>query len=215
MLSVILALASGAQGPLRLADVQREAREHNPELLEALAQVRAAQAAVSPAAALDDPMLMVQLWNAPADFATVPLMIQISQNVPLGNKLGLRREVAAADARGAAGSAAAKARDLEAEVAKTFFDLFVEDRTTDVLREVEETLHAVLRSASVRVEAGKGEVVDQLKAEAELLKTEAELETNQARRAASRATLLVLLDRDPAGELCKTTNPAILAGTAL
>src|SRR6266446_10327944 len=98
MITALLSLALAAPAPLRLADLLREAREKNPDLKSATARVRATQSAISPAGALDDPMLMVQLWNAPVDFSTVPLMVQISQNIPLGGKRGARTDMARADA---------------------------------------------------------------------------------------------------------------------
>ena len=69
MLTVLLSLALAAP-PLRLADLLREAREKNPDLRAATAHLRAARSGISPAGALDDPMLMVQLWNGPVDFST-------------------------------------------------------------------------------------------------------------------------------------------------
>src|SRR5712692_6237634 len=124
MITALLALALAAPAPLRLADLLREAREKNPDLKAATARVRAAQSSISPAGALDDPMLMVQLWNAPVDFSTVPFMVQRSKNLPLcGNSAG-RTDVATADA-----DVLQKHRDVETQVASAFFDLFLADRT--------------------------------------------------------------------------------------
>src|SRR5207249_574582 len=91
------ARAGEAQAPVRLADLVREAREHNPEVRAAQAQTRAAAAAVGPAGAFDDPMLMVQLWNGPVDFSTVPIMVQLTQQIPLGGKREARRDAASAE----------------------------------------------------------------------------------------------------------------------
>ncbi len=71
---------------IRLAALIAEAREKNPEVRAARAQARAAASSVAPAGAFDDPMLMVELWNAPVDFSTVPVMFQLTQTVPLGGK---------------------------------------------------------------------------------------------------------------------------------
>src|SRR3989442_12627003 len=132
MLAVLLSLALGAPAPLRLADLLREAREKNPDLKSATARVRATQSAISPAGALDDPMLMVQLWNAPVDFSTVPLMVQLSQNLPLGGKRGARTDVARADAAMADADLLQKQRDVGPQVASAYFDLFVADRTQEI-----------------------------------------------------------------------------------
>src|SRR6059058_4406667 len=117
MLAVLLSLALAAPAPLRLVDLLREARENNPDLKAAAARVRSAQSAVAPAGALDDPMLMVQLWNSPVDFSTVPVMVQLSQNIPLGGKRGARTEIARADAAMADADLARKQRDVETQVA--------------------------------------------------------------------------------------------------
>jgi len=95
MLAVLLSLALAAPAHLRLADLLREARDKNPDLAAATARLRAARSAISPAGALDDPMLMVQLWNAPADFSTIPVMVQLAQNIPLGGtaQLQVRAEI--------------------------------------------------------------------------------------------------------------------------
>src|SRR5438552_17394049 len=113
MIALLLSVALAAPPPLRLADLLREAREKNPDLKAATARVRAAQSTISPAGALDDPMLMVQLWNAPVDFSTVPVMVQLSQNIPLGGRRGARTEMARADGAMAAAELGQKQHDAE------------------------------------------------------------------------------------------------------
>src|SRR5438067_12599643 len=132
MVAVALALAVAAPIPLRLADLLREAREKNPDLKAAEARARAAKASVSPAGALDDPMLMVQLWNAPVDFSSIPVMVQVSQQLPLGGKRSARRDAAGADAAMADADLAGKERDLETQVAAAYFDLFLAERTQEI-----------------------------------------------------------------------------------
>ncbi|GAC1348029.1 MAG: TolC family protein [Myxococcales bacterium] len=210
MLAALLSLALAAPAPLRLQDLLREAREKNPELRAAYAQARAASEGIAPAGALEDPMLMVQLWNAPIDLSFVPVMVQVSQNLPLGGKRGARRDAAAADFRAARANAAAKVRDVEAEIGKGYFDLFMADRTLAIDREIEGTLRTVSAAAEARLAAGRGEVADQLKAQAEILKVQAGLETAFAQRVSASARIAVLLDRDPAEPLGPTGTPALL-----
>src|SRR5947207_2550969 len=76
MITALLALAVAAPPQLSLPDLLREAREKNPELRAAQAQVRAMKENVPAAGALDDPTLSVQLWNAPVDFSSIPLMVE-------------------------------------------------------------------------------------------------------------------------------------------
>ncbi len=205
-----LTLALSEAQPLHLADFLGEARVHNPELREALAQTRAAKALVPAAGAFDDPMLMVQLWNVPVDLSGVPVMLQLSQNLPLGCKRRLRREAAASEAEVSKASAAVKALEVEEEVARTYFDLFVADRTIEVETQIEQTLRALADAASTRLASGRGELVDQLKAESEVLKTQSDLEGARAVRASASARLAVLVGRDPGEPLAETASPSLV-----
>src|SRR5437879_9173689 len=196
LLAVLLSLALAAPPPLRLADLLREARNRNPDLKAATARVRAAQSAVSPAGALDDPMLMVQLWNTPVDFSTVPVMVQLSQNIPLGGKRGARTDAARADAAMAGADLAQKQRDLETQVASTYFDLFLADRTREIDDELEAILNVVLRASQARVSTGKAEQVELLRAQGALIQLRSDRETAVDHRRSSWARLSALLDRD-------------------
>src|SRR5258708_10357302 len=115
MIATVLALALAAPPALRLADLLREAHEKNPDLQAAQARVSAARSSISPAGALDDPTLMVQLWNTPVDFSNVPVMVQGTQQIPLGGKRGARTDVARADAAMAAADLAAERRGVDAQ----------------------------------------------------------------------------------------------------
>ncbi len=210
MLPLLLGLALQAPAPLHLQDLLKEARDQNPELRAALAELRAARASVAPAGALDDPMLMLQLWNGPVDFSSVPLMLQLSETFPLGGKRSRRREAARADERSGEANAAAKARDVEEAVANAYFDLFMIDRTLDVDRELEGLVAAMTEAASARIASGKGELADQLDSQGETLQLQADEETATAQRVSASARLATLLDRDPELPLGPTGVPALL-----
>src|SRR5438067_8368343 len=176
MIAVLLFVALAAPPPLRLADLLREARDKNPDLKSAAARLRAAKSAISPAGALDDPMLMVQLWNAPVDFSTVPVMVQINQNIPLGGKRGARTDMARADAAMADAELGQKQHDVETQVASAYFDLFLADRTQEIDDELEAILKVVLRAAGARVGTGKAEQVELLRAQGALVQLHSERE---------------------------------------
>src|SRR6266851_6066425 len=210
MLAVLLSLALAAPAPLRLADLLREARDKNPDLQAATARARAAQSSVSPAGALDDPMLMVQLWNGPVDFSTVPIMVQLSQSLPLGGKRAARRDAASGEAAAARANAMSKLRDIEAAVGKAYFDLYLADRTQEADEEIEGTLRSLIAAASARIAAGKGEQAEALRAQSELLKVQSDKEAVSARRVAANAKLVALLNRPPGADIGKTTEPGIV-----
>ncbi len=211
MIPALLAVALAAPTPLRLADLLREAREKNPDLKAAQARVRASQSAISPAGALEDPMLMVQLWNGPVDFSTVPVMVQITQPFPLGGKRGARTDAAKADAAMAEADLAMKQRDLETQVASTYFDLFLADRIQQIDDELEAILNAVLRTSEARVSTGKGEQAELLRAQGAVIQVRSERETAIERRRSAWARLAALLDRDPTAPAGTTTEPGLLA----
>src|SRR5262249_13929058 len=140
---------------------------------------------------------MVQYWNGPVDFSVVPIMVQLTQTFPLGGKLKARSDAAEAEATTAQAEAAARLNDLQRDVTRSFVDLYVAERTLVVHDQVLEALRALGAVAASRVAAGRAELVDQLKAQAELLKEEAAHESLVADQAVARAQLAALLDRDP------------------
>jgi outer membrane protein, heavy metal efflux system len=211
MLAVLLSVALAAPSPLRLADLFREAKEKNPDLKAATARARAAHSAISPAGALDDPVLMVQLWNTPVDFSTVPVMVQLSQNIPLGGKRGARTDAARADAAMAGADLAQRQRDVETQVASAYFDLFLADRTQEIDDELEAILNVVLRASQARVSTGKAEQVELLRAQGAVIQVRSDRETALDRRRSSWARLVALLDRDPASPAGTTTQPGVIA----
>ena len=211
MVAIVLALAVAAPPPLRLADLLREAHQKNPDLLSATARAKSAASTVSPAGALDDPMLMVQLWNAPVDFSTVPVMVQVSQNIPLGGKRGARGDAARADAAMAEADLLSKQREIDQMVAIAYFDLFLAERTQEIDDDLEAILKVLLQVSHSRVATGKGEQVELLRAQGALVQLNSDRETAVDHRRSAWARLAALVDRDPSTLDAKTTNPAVVA----
>ncbi len=212
---LLAAAVLSAPSPVaRLADLLDEARQNNPELKAAQETAASAEHAVSPAGALDDPMLMLQLWNVPVDFSTVPVMATLTQPIPLGGKRAARRGEASAMAAEARASAEMKAREVEEAVGRAYFDLFLADRTLEVDAEIEATLHSLMVSASSRIAAGKGEQAEALRAQGEMLTVQSDREQAQARRTAASSKLVALLARPPGSVLGPTTEPGLLDGLA-
>jgi cobalt-zinc-cadmium efflux system outer membrane protein len=210
MFAALLFAALAAPSPLHLADLLREAREKNPDLKAAQARVAAAASTVSPAGALDDPMLMIQLWNAPLDFSNVPVMVQVSQNLPLGGKRAARQDAANADVDAAKANAAVALHDLEVQVAQAYFDLFLAERTQEIDDELEQLLQALLQASESRVATGKGEQVELLRAQGAVIQLRSERETANDHRTSSWARLAALLDRDSTDAAGSTTRPGLL-----
>src|SRR5712692_7037070 len=211
MVALVVALAFAAPAPLHLANLLREAHEKNPDLKSAQARVRAAQSSISPAGALDDPTLMVQLWNTPVDFSTVPVMVQVSQPIPLGGKRAARADAARADAAMAAADLAAKRREIDAQVASAYFDLFLAERTQSVDDELDQILNVLLQASEARVSTGKAEQVELLRAQGALIQLRSDRETAVDHHQSAWARLAAVLDRDPTSPSGNTTEPRMLA----
>ncbi len=208
MFTSVALLALAAAPPLRLSALLEDARQRNPELRAAMDQARAAALAVSPAGAHDDPMLMVQYWNGPVDFSVVPIMIQLTQTFPLGGKLSARSDAAAADARMAQAEVSVRGQDVERDVTRAFVDLLVAERTLVIHDEILATLRSLTAVAASRVAAGRSEVVDQLKAQAELLKEQGVHHSLLADEETARVRLAALLNREPSEVAGKTEDPS-------
>lgn len=214
MFALYVCLAIAAPTPttpvVRLADLLDETRRKNPQVRAAEARARADAAAVGPAGALDDPMVMLQLWNMPIDLSNVPLMLNVTQWIPLGGKRGARADEARAMASASRAEVDTRTRDVESEVARAYFDLFLADRTIEVDDEIAGTLRSLVAAASARVAAGRGEQAEVLRAQSEELKVESDREAARARRAAAVARLVALLDRAPGSDLGRTSEPGLL-----
>ncbi len=195
---------------VHLHDLLEEARRKNPDINAARAQARADAANVAPAGAFDDPMLMVQLWNMPVDLSVIPLMVNITQPLPLGGKRASRRDEAEAMAAASHAAVTTHTRDIETEIAKAYFDLFLADRTIEVDDEIGRTLQTLVSVASARLSGGRGEESEALRAKGEALKVESDREAAYARRAAAVAKVVALLDRPADSDLGPTAEPGLL-----
>jgi outer membrane protein, heavy metal efflux system len=211
MIVALLALALAVPPPLRLADLLREAHEKNPDLKAAQARVSASQSSIAPAGALDDPMLMVQLWNAPVDFSTIPVMVQITQQIPLGGKRAARTDAARADAAMGAADLASRQREVDTQVASAYFDLFLAERTQRVDDELEQILEMLLQASEARVSTGKAEQAELLRAQGARIQLRSDRETAVDHRQSAWARLAALLDRDPTSASGTTTEPRLLS----
>jgi outer membrane protein TolC len=210
LITFALATPPAPATPVHLAGLLAEAREKNPEIRSARAQAHADEAGIGVAAALDDPMLMAQFWNMPVDLSMVPVMVNVTQSLPLGGKRAARRAEATAMADASRASVATRARDIEAAVERAYFDLFLADRARAVDAEIAGTLRALVAAATARLGAGRGEEAEVLRAQSEELKVRSDGEAASARRAAAVAKLVALLDRAPGTDFGPTSEPGLL-----
>ena len=113
----------------QLQELIAEAARNNPEIRAASNALLAARHRVSPAGALDDPMLEAGVINAPLPDLRLNReemtmkMLGLSQRLPFPGKRGLRRDVAAKDAESVAYAYQETANRVARDVQVAYFEL--------------------------------------------------------------------------------------------
>ena len=197
--------------PLSLDDVLTAVRRSNPMLAERRKMADAAAIRPRAEGLPDDPMVMLEWWQQPVDFAMVPLMVTVKQRLPWLGTLRLRREVAEREGKTVRDDADQIGRQIEADAKRVYFDLVLAERSLAVnarVRAIDARLVAVTE-ALYRV--GKALQADVFKAQTELLTIENDGADLERTREDAVARLNTLLDRTPASPLGPTATPARLA----
>jgi len=199
--------AEEALPPLDLAALLREAAAGNPALAASGARVKAAGAVPSQMEALPDPVASVSYQNESftrvthGDTEDSFLAFSWTQEIPYPGKRPLAGEVARGEL------AMARARldrtwlDIASSIKRAYADLYRIDRTALILEDSRELLVSFLGTARARYETGEGILENVLKAQTEITKLDAELETLAQDRRATAALLNALAGRAEDGAL--------------
>ncbi|MFN0149159.1 MAG: TolC family protein [bacterium] len=194
--------APAAPDTLRLEALIAESLRANPELAAARDAWRAAEAGVSAAGALEDPILGFMLDDQPVSGAGEGRReVSLSQAIPFPGKRGLMSQEAAHDAALARAFARGVVRRLIAEVKAAYFDLFMLEAKLATLRESQSALDEVVAGARVRYEVGTGAQQDLLLAMVEASSLKGEILHVEALAGSGRAKLNLLLDREAGAPL--------------
>lgn len=185
MLLLLLASSSAGAGEeapdALLREILAEASRNNPDIQVAQREIDAARNRVSPAGALDDPMLEVGVINLPAQsrsFRTEDMtmkMVGLTQRLPYPGKRALRREVAEKEAEAVAYNYQEVSNRVVRSIKVAYVDLGLVDesaRLTDKNRRILEQLLAI---AEARYTVGQGSQADVLKAQTQLSRMADEL----------------------------------------
>lgn len=203
-----------------LQELISEALKNNPEISAAAHEKDAALNRVSPAGALDDPMVEAGLINVPIspwrlnrEDMTMK-MLGISQRLPYPGKRGLREDVATKDAESVALGYKETVNRVVREVKVSWYDLALVDRSIEVVERNRQLIEQLLRIAEGRYSVGQGAQADLLKAQTQLAKMTEELLRMQRERRSMEADLVRALGRgaDVAVGPIRAAMPAI--GTA-
>lgn len=156
-------------------------------------------------------MVMLEWWQQPVNFSTVPVMLTLKQPLPWPSKLHLKREIAELEAKGLSDEADQSERALLAEAKRAYFDLALAERDLAVNARVRTLLENLVQISDAQYRVGTTVQADLLGAQMELLETDNQgFELERDRREAI-ARLNGLLDRPAAAPLGPTaTAPAMV-----
>lgn len=178
-----------------------EAMDRNPEIRAARNEAEAARQRISPAGALDDPMLEAGVVNLPvpsASFAREDMtmkMLGLSQKLPYPGKRGLREEVASKDAQAVDYAYQETVNRVIRDVKVGYYDLALAIESQRLARENRQILEQFLQIAEARYQVGQGNQADVLKAQTQLSKTDDELIRLERERVTLEAELNRVLGR--------------------
>jgi outer membrane protein TolC len=184
-----------------------EALENNPEIQAAYQEREAAQQRVSPAEALDDPMLEAGVINAP--LASSPFnredmtmkMIGLSQRLPFPGKRGLRKDVAAKDAEAIEQGYHETVNRVVHDLKTAYWDLGLTVEIIKLVEKNKQVLEHFLRIAEERYQVGQGSQADVLKAQTQVSRMLDRLLVLAREQPVLEAEIIRTLGRNMKGEI--------------
>jgi outer membrane protein TolC len=180
---------------------------NNPEIRAANNEAEAARQRVSPAGALDDPMLEAGLVNVPTDSWRLNRedmtmkMLGLAQRFPFPGKRALRREVAERDAETAEQGYRETVNRVARDVKLTYLDLALALESVRLSKDTTLVLEQFLRIVESRYAVGQGAQADVFKAQTQLAKMREELLRMERERPVMEAELAMLLGRAGAASI--------------
>ena len=165
----------------QLQELIAEAARNNPEIRAAGNERLAAQHRVSPAGALDDPMLEAGVINAPLASQTfrredmTMKMLGLSQKFPFPGKRDLRQDVAAKDAESIAHGYQETVNRVVRDVRTAYFELAFVAESARLVEKNKQVLEQFLKISESRYAVGQGNQADVLKAQTQLSRMADEL----------------------------------------
>jgi outer membrane protein TolC len=201
---------SAQEAVLRLEPLIQEALAVNPEIKADGKRWDAAKERPPQEGSLDDPMLSFEIVNLPTNsfsFSQDDMTMKqfsLSQTFPFFGKRGLRSEVAQREANAIGQGFRDKQNEIVRRVKETFYELYISDRSLEVVEKNREVLKEFVKIAETKYSVGKGIQQDVLKAQVELSKLlDEQIRLEQTRQAAA-AKLNAILNRAPQTPLGRT-----------
>lgn len=188
----------------------------NPEIAAATSRIAAAHAAIGPAGARPDPMLMAGVLDFPygkpgySDNFTMN-MVRVTQTFPYPGKLSLATRGAEEEAAAAGAALAQQRLDVERDVRVAYYELAFVRRAHDIVQRNAQLLGNLSRIAETRYIAGSSAQADVLRARVEVAHLAGEAATLDAQQRAALARLNAVLDRPSGTPVEEATIPSEIA----
>lgn len=187
----------------QLQELVAEAVRNSPEIRAAGNERLASQHRVSPAGALDDPMLEAGVLNAPwsglrlnREDMTMK-MLGLSQKFPSPGKRDLRQGVAQKDAESVAHAYQETVNRVARDVKTAYFELALVTESARLVEKNRQVLEQFLKISESRYSVGQGAQADVLKAQTQLSKMTEELIKLARERSVIEGELARALGRGP------------------
>jgi len=167
-----LGAAGASEAPLTLTAAVKQGLERNPEIQQLQHRLRAVEAKAKQAPYLEDPQIAFQLGGVPLSNPTSlnqadANSIGIRQMLPFFGKLGLKEKIGQREANIAEQELRGKEREIVSMVKMAYADLFMADRSIEILREQLEILRTVIGATEARYRVGRVTQQDVFKAQLE------------------------------------------------
>jgi outer membrane protein TolC len=199
----------GAPKPSRsLRDHIVLALEQNPDIKAAEEVARAKAARVPQVTALPDPMLITKTLPEPVRTAEGDnyFILGVQQKLPVPEKLDRAGRVALQEMRMALEDLQRIRLRVIADVKRTYYRLYVVDKTIEIDRANQELLRGLIDVARAQVATGRRSQDDVLRTQVELYALESKLIELAQQRESAVALLNRLLNRSPATPVPKSTD---------
>lgn len=186
----------------QLQELVAEASRNNPEIRAASHERLAARHRVSPAGALDDPMLEAGVLNVPLPDLRLNReemtmkMLGLSQRLPFPGKRGLRRDIAAQNAESVAYAYEETVNRVARDVRVAYFELAFIVESARLVEKNKQVLEQFLKISESRYAVGQANQADVIKAQTQLSRMADELIKLGRERRVMEAELTLALGRE-------------------
>ncbi len=221
--AVTLAFVGSARavfGQTALDSLVAIARKSSPALRAAEARVVEARAAIGPAGARPDPMLMAGILDFPygkpgfSDNFTMNIL-RVTQTVPYPGKLSLATRAAQEDETAGRAALEQKRLDVERDVRSAYYELAFVRKARTIVESNEQLLTGLARITVAQYTVGKTAQADVLRARVEIARLGSEAAALAAEEQAALARLNAVLDRPSATSVDNAAIPQSVAQLAI